>query len=80
MKGIILSKTRGSNGVVALISRYEARPSRKVPWILKRPSFGSSSNTAAEKDLVVVDRAEDEAAGREAAEAEDVAAADNALL
>ncbi len=29
---------------------------------------------------MVVDRAEDEAAGREAAEAEDVAAVDNALL
>lgn len=56
MNGIILSRTRGSIGVVALISRYEARPSRKVPWILKRPSLSSVSSTAAaadEKDLLV---------------------------
>jgi hypothetical protein len=54
MNGIILSRTRGSIGVVALISRYEARPSRKVPWILKRPSLSSVSSTAAEKDLVAL--------------------------
>ena len=36
-----------------------------MPWILKRPSFGSSSSTAAEKDLdivVVVERADEPAA------------------
>ena len=80
MNGIILSRTRGSIGVVALISRYEARPSRKVPWILKRPSLSSVSSTAAaadEKDLVVLllllTIVEEE--GREAVEATDAAVA-----
>jgi len=80
MNGIILSRTRGSIGVVALISRYEARPSRKVPWILKRLSSVSSTAAAAdEKDLLVAllillwTIVEEE--GREAVEATDAAVA-----
>ena len=80
MKGIILSKTRGSIGVVELISRYVARPSRNVPWILKRPSLNlsSSSTTAAEKDLGVVvhnDRAAEEGERVAAEEEADAAVA-----
>ena len=74
MNGIILSRTRGSIGVVALISRYEARPSRKVPRILKRPSLSSVSSTAAadEKDLLLLWTIVEEE-GREAVEATDAA-------
>ena len=78
MNGIILSRTRGSIGVVALISRYEARPSRKVPWILNRPlSLSSVSSIAAadEKDLLVALLWAIVEVDREAVEAADAAVA-----
>lgn len=48
MKGIILSNTRGSSGVVALISKYDARPSRNLPRMLNFPLLPSLVASAAE--------------------------------
>lgn len=39
-----MSSTLGSMGVVALVSKYDARPSRKVPLMLNRPPLPPASS------------------------------------